>query len=66
MKHGSQVRAASAALFPSPLPLITEAEALRSLVLEMGTVIRSLDENGEHSEFWTQDGGYIIDGRFPR
>lgn len=37
----------------------------RSLVLEMGHVIRSLDENHEHLEFWTQDGEYILDGRFP-
>lgn len=38
---------------------------LRSLVLEMGHVIRSLDGNHEHLEFWTQDGEYILDGRFP-
>lgn len=38
--------------------------ALRELVLEMGHVIRSLDENHEHLEFWTQDGEYILYGRF--
>lgn len=38
----------------------------RTLALDMGRVIRSLDESGEHSELWTQDGDYIIDGRFPR
>ena len=41
-------------------------EALKSsieMMLEMGRVIRHLDE-GEHSEFWTQDEGYIMDSRF--
>lgn len=37
---------------------------LRSLVLEMGLVIRTLDEDHEHLEFWTQDGDYVLDGRF--
>lgn len=41
-------------------------ERYRTLMLEMGRVIRSLDEDGKHSEFWTQDSDYIIDGRFPR
>ena len=40
-----------------------EIELLPSLALDMGRVIRQLDESGEHSEFWTQDGGYIIDSR---
>jgi len=39
---------------------------LRQLVLDMGRVIRLLDEASEYSEFWTQDGDYVIDGRFPR
>lgn len=43
-----------------------EIAALRSLVLEMGTAIRHLDEDHEHLAFWTQDGGYVIDGRFRR
>jgi hypothetical protein len=43
-----------------------DIERLRTLVLDMGRLIRSLDESGEHSEFWTQDGDYIIDGRFPK
>jgi hypothetical protein len=61
---------------PTRLPTLNRAIAelqlnragaadLRSLVLEMGHVIRSLDENHEHLEFWTQDGEYILDGRFP-
>lgn len=41
-------------------------DALKALALDMGRLIRSVDESGEHSEFWTQDGDYIIDGRFPR
>jgi muconolactone delta-isomerase len=42
----------------------SEVERLRSLALDMGRVIRLLDESGEHAELWTQDGDYIIDGRF--
>lgn len=38
----------------------------KDLVLDMGLVIRNLDESGEHSEFWTQDDDYIIDGRFSK
>lgn len=40
-------------------------DKLVALILEMGHVIRSLDEDNEHLEFWTQDGEYILDGRFP-
>lgn len=40
--------------------------ALRELALDMGRLIRRMDESGEHSEFWTMDEDYIIDGRFPR
>lgn len=43
-----------------------EIKGLRSLALDMGRLIRRMDETGEHSEFWTQDGNYIIDGRFPK
>lgn len=43
-----------------------EIASLRSLVLDMGRAIRRLDENHEHLEFWTQDGGYVLDGRFRR
>lgn len=42
----------------------SEVERLRSLVLDMGTVIRQLDEDHEHLEFWSQDGGYVLDGRW--
>ena len=45
--------------------MVEEREKLKSLCLEMGNVIRSLDEKHEHLELWTQDGDYIIDGRFP-
>jgi hypothetical protein len=38
--------------------------ALQSLILDMGRAIRSLDDNHEHLEFWTQDGGYVLDARF--
>lgn len=44
--------------------LTDENAKLRSLVLEMGRVIRRLDEDNEHLELWTQDGDYILDGRF--
>lgn len=37
---------------------------LLTLALEMGRVIRHLDENGDHSELWTQDGEYVADPRF--
>lgn len=37
---------------------------LRALVLEMGRAIRRLDSNNEHLEFWTQDGDYLLDGRW--
>lgn len=43
-----------------------EIAALRSLVLEMGTAIRHLDEDHEHLEFWTQDGDYVLDRRYRR
>lgn len=39
---------------------------LRTLALDMGNVIRRLDDAGQHSEFWTNDDDYIIDGRFPK
>lgn len=42
----------------------SEVERLRSLILEMGRAIRALDEDHEHLEFWTQDGDYILDGRW--
>ena len=41
-----------------------ELERLRSLALDMGRVIRALDENHEHLELWTQDGEYLLDGRW--
>ena len=44
--------------------LADENARLRSLVIEMGRVIRVLDEDNEHLEFWTQDGDYVLDGRF--
>lgn len=58
----AMTRIAERALMPPPL----SRGDLISLVLEMGAVIRKLDETGEHSEFWTQDGGYVIDSRFPK
>lgn len=44
--------------------LSDENARLRSLILDMGRVIRYLDEDNEHLEFWTQDGDYVLDGRF--
>jgi len=41
-----------------------ELTSLRSLILDMGRVIRSLDEDHQHLEFWAQDGDYVLDGRF--
>lgn len=41
-------------------------EGLMELTLEMGRVIRSMDEDGSHSEFWTNDGEYIPDERWQR
>lgn len=41
-----------------------QAPALRALVLEMGRVIRALDEDHEHLELWTQDGDYVLDSRW--
>jgi hypothetical protein len=45
---------------------LSAERAWRSLVLEMGRVIRSLDAEHAHLELWTQDGDYILDGRFQR
>ena len=68
MRHGKQVAAAISV----PADRTDEVLAARALndltrlALDMGAVIRAMDESGEHSEFWTQDGGYIIDSRFPK
>lgn len=43
-----------------------ENAALRALALDMGCLIRSMDEGSAYSEWWTQDGDYIIDSRFPK
>lgn len=43
---------------------LAETERLRALVLEMGRAIRRLDSDDEYLEFWTQDGEYVLDGRF--
>lgn len=37
---------------------------LQELVLEMGRIIRRLDEDNEYLELWTQDGDYVLDGRW--
>ncbi len=44
--------------------LESEIGRLRALALDMGRVIRVLDDENQHSEFWTQDGDYILDGRW--
>lgn len=38
--------------------------ALLELALEMGHVIRQLDESGDHPDLWTHDGEYVPDKRF--
>ena len=43
---------------------LAEAERLRALVLEMGPAIRRIDVDHEYLEFWTQEGEYVLDGRF--
>lgn len=43
---------------------LRENERLRSLVKDMGHVIRTIDDDSEHLEFWTQDGGYVLDSRW--
>ena len=37
---------------------------LLELVRDMGCVIRQLDEEGDFSHFWQNDGGYVPDGRY--
>lgn len=39
--------------------LISVLEDARDMILEMGTIIRNLDEDGDASEFWNNDGDYI-------
>lgn len=39
-------------------------EEAHDLLLEMGAIIRLLDENSDHSEYWANDGDYIPDNRF--
>lgn len=52
---------------PAPDPAARDpSDPLRELVLEMGCIIRRLDEEHEYLEFWTHDGGYILDSRFSR
>jgi len=36
-------------------------ERLAELVLELGHIVRKLDEDCEYLEYWTQDGEYISD-----
>lgn len=42
-----------------------EIRRLRALILDMGRVIRRLDDEHEHLEWWTQDGDYVLDSRWP-
>ncbi len=37
---------------------------LRALALDMGRAIRAMDDDNQHLELWTQDGDYILDGRW--
>lgn len=42
-------------------------EALRGMVglsLSQGSTIRAMDESGDHSELWANDGNYVPDSRF--
>lgn len=53
---------------------VSTVQNLMLLALDMGTVIRSIDDAGEHGEVWTNDGdagnpqdiGYVPDPRFRR
>ena len=36
-------------------------ERLADLVLELGHIVRRLDDDCEYLEYWTQDGEYISD-----
>jgi hypothetical protein len=35
-------------------------EVLADVILNMGHIIRTLDEDNEYLDYWTQDGEYII------
>lgn len=39
-------------------------ELVKQLVLEMGNIIRCLDDDGSYGEFWTNDGGYCPNGLY--
>jgi hypothetical protein len=45
--------------------LLEALQGARRLILDMGRIIRGLDDNNEWLEFWTQDGSYLrCDRRF--
>jgi hypothetical protein len=45
--------------------LLSALKDARRLILDMGRIIRGLDDNHDWLEFWTQDGSYLCcDSRF--
>lgn len=45
--------------------MLAALKQAHSLILDMGKIIRGLDDNHEWLEFWTQDGDYLCsDSRF--
>lgn len=56
VQANARLIAAAPALLAASRGQVTEIARLRKLVLEMGHVIRSLDEEGDHVDYWTNDG----------
>lgn len=48
----------------SPEVLMHALAEARLMLLQMGHVIRYLDEDNEHYELWSNDGAYVPDKRF--
>lgn len=49
---------------PSQEVLINALAQARLLILEMGHVVRHLDEDNINLELWTQDGEYLVNERY--
>ena len=56
---------ANAALIAAAPELLAALKDAPRLILDMGRIIRGLDDDHEWLEFWTQDGSYLCcDSRF--
>jgi hypothetical protein len=56
---------ANAVLIATAPELLATLRGAHRLILDMGRIIRDLDDNHEWLEFWTQDGSYLCcDRRF--